>query len=173
MPDNRNVIDDFKDVAHDEIVATLDQNGVGLEIAIENLERDFNMGSIIRSANAFGVRNVHVIGRRQWNKRGAMATDKYLHVHYYESIERFNHVVEAKGLQIVAVDNIDGATDVSHTVLVESTVLIFGSEANGISDELRDIADMTVMIKQRGSTRSLNVAAAAAVAMYEWSRQHP
>lgn len=166
----RNLVDKFKGRSEAEIIATLDENGVELEIAIENLERDFNMGTIVRSANAFGVRHVHVIGRRQWNKRGAMATDKYLHVHYYASVEEF---VEAmRGHTIIAIDIVPGAKNLHEVQLPKKAVLVFGAEGPGVSDELLAASDEVVAIEQLGSTRSINVGVAAGIAMHEWVRQN-
>jgi tRNA G18 (ribose-2'-O)-methylase SpoU len=170
MNDTRNVVDEFKGLSEDDIVAELDRRSHGLEIAIENVERDFNMGSIVRSANAFGVRNVHIIGRKQWNKRGAMVTDKYLHVHYHDSVELFKSAVSGK--TIVAVDNVSGATAITAADLPSVMVYVFGAEGPGLSEALIACSDNVVAIQQYGSTRSLNVGAAAAVAMYEWCRRH-
>lgn len=164
--DKRNVTDEFKGVAHQDIVAALDQRGVSLEIAIENLQRDFNMGTIVRSANAFGVRRVHVIGRRQWNKRGAMMTDKYLEVVYHASVADFCQSVAER--TIVAIDNVAGSQPLAASELPENCVLVFGSEGEGISDEMLARADQVIAIEQLGSTRSLNVGVAAGVAMYAW-----
>ncbi len=169
--DTRNLVDEFKGMQESQIVRELDSNGVELEIAIENVERDFNMGSIVRSANAFGVRHVHVVGRKQWNKRGAMATDRYLHMHYYPSISDFVQTLEDRSMALIAVDNVEGATDINRADIPIRSVLVFGSESDGISDELRASCSTVVAIRQNGSTRSLNVAAAAAIAMYEWSRR--
>lgn len=171
--DTRNLVDEFKGMPESEIIQELDSNGVELEIAIENLERDFNMGSIVRTANAFGVRHVHVIGRKQWNKRGAMATNRYLHMYYYVSIADFTQAFKQRSKVLIAVDNVDGATDIDRTEIPTNSILVFGSESDGISDELRASCSAVVAIRQRGSTRSLNVAAAAAIAMYEWSRRQP
>lgn len=172
MDDPRNVLDEFKGWEHESIVAELDKRGTGLEIAIENTERDFNMGTIVRSANAFGVRHVHVIGRRQWNKRGAMATDKYLHVHYYESATEFAAAMKERGRVIIAIDNIPGSRPLATSPLPENAVLVFGQEGPGISDELIRVAEAIVAIEQFGSTRSINVGVAAGIAMYAWVRQH-
>ena len=172
MDDTRNVVDEFKGVPHDEIVAELDERGVRLEIAIENLERDFNMGTIVRSANAFGVRRVIVIGRHQWNKRGAMATDRYLHVEYVPTTAEFVEMMCAEKRHIVAIDNIEGSVDMSQTRLPERAVLVFGQEGPGVSAELAKVAEQIVAIEQFGSTRSINVGAAATVAMYVWLQQH-
>ena len=170
MEDTRNVIDKYKGHSMEEIVADLDANGAELEIAIDNVERDFNMGTIVRSANAFGVRHVHVIGRRQWNKRGAMMTDKYLHVQYHENVAAFTETV--KGKTIVAVDNVTGSEPLSSVKLPREAVLVFGAEGPGIRPEVLAIADQIVAIEQFGSTRSLNVGVAAGVAMYAWVREN-
>jgi len=170
MQDSRNVVDKYKGIPIETIVSDLDAHGIELEIAVENLSRDFNMGTIIRSANAFGVRHVHVIGSRQWNKRGAMMTDKYLHVHYYETVDEFVSAHTEK--TIVAVDNVEGSVNLSSSPLPENTMLVFGSEGDGLSEELLSRAERIVEIEQLGSTRSLNVGVAAGIVMYEWLRQH-
>ncbi|MDB5177621.1 MAG: hypothetical protein JWO61_4 [Candidatus Saccharibacteria bacterium] len=172
MEDTRNVIDAYKGLAIDEIVQNLDANGVELEIAVENTERDFNMGTIVRSANAFGVRHVHVIGRRQWNKRGAMMTDKYLHIHYYPDVMAFAHAMEEAKKTIVAIDNVDGSEALASTILPRNAVLVFGQEGPGISKELATVAEKIVAIEQSGSTRSINVGVAAGIVMYEWVRRN-
>jgi len=172
MQDSRNVTDEFKRLDHADIVRKLDARGIELEIAIENLERDFNMGTIVRSANAFGVRRVHVIGRRQWNKRGAMATDKYLHVDYFASIDEFVDAMKRDKRTIIAIDNVDGSVELSKVTLPSRVVLVFGAEGPGISEELLEKADQIVAIEQLGSTRSVNVGVAAGIAMYEWLRRH-
>ena len=166
--DSRNVTDEFKGRDHKEIVDELDRRGVSLEIAIENLQRDFNMGTIVRSANAFGVRTVHVVGRKQWNKRGAMMTDKYLNVVYHQSVTDFAKAVTPR--QIIAVDNVSAARDIRDVTKSQGSVLVFGAEGPGLSEEMLSAADMVVAIPQKGSTRSLNVGVAAGVAMWEWLR---
>lgn len=170
MDDPRNLIDTYKGLPIEAIVADLDQRPIGLEIAVDNVERDFNMGTIVRSANAFGVRHVHVIGRRQWNKRGAMMTDKYLHVHYYATAQEFVQAVAGKVL--IAVDTLPGAQALHRTELPEQVVLLFGAEGPGIRSELLEHAEQVVAIEQFGSTRSLNVGVAAGIAMYAWVSKH-
>jgi len=172
MEDTRNVLDEFKGKSHDDIVDELDKRGVSLEIAVENTVRDFNMGTIIRSANAFGVRRVHVIGRKQWNKRGAMMTDKYLTIEYHASPAEFSTVMKQRKKHVVAVENNVSSSSILDADLPKNTVFIFGQEGPGISSELLDVADDVVHIKQLGSTRSLNVGVAAGIALFEWSRQN-
>lgn len=168
--DSRNVVNRYKGVPMEQIINDLDAHGSALEIAIDNVARDFNMGTIVRSANAFGVRHVHVIGRRQWNKRGAMMTDKYLHVHYYAATDGFIHAIAGK--ELIAVDNIDGSQPLSRAKLPRNAVLLFGAERSGIRQELLQRAAQIVAIEQFGSTRSLNVGVAAGIAMYAWVQQH-
>lgn len=173
MLDTRNVADEFKNMPHDDIVMQLDERGVELEVAIENLERDFNMGTIVRSANAFGVRHIHVVGRKQWNRRGAMMTDKYLQIHYYASIDEFMSYISQHKKVLVALENNRPDTQaLGEFVFPNNTVLLFGSESSGITDELLKEADKVVSIEQLGSTRSLNIGVAAGVAMYTWLQQH-
>ena len=172
MDDTRNVIDEFKGVPESEIIQALDNRNHDLVVALENTERDFSMGTIVRSANAFGVRHVYVIGRRQWNKRGAMMTDKYLHVHYVEGVAEFIEEMRRQERAIIAIDNIEGSSPMSQTTFPRRAVLVFGQEGPGISPEMTDAADQIVAIEQFGSTRSLNVATAATVAMYGWLQQH-
>jgi len=172
MEDARNLLDQFKGRSHDEIIEELDQNGVALEIACENTLRDFNMGSIVRTANAFGVRRVHIVGRRQWNKRGAMATNKYLHVYHHPTIDDFAADLTARGVHMYAIENNRDSESLQATKLPEKLCLVFGQEGPGLSDEFLAKAQKVLHIDQFGSTRSMNVGHAAAIAMYEWSRQH-
>lgn len=167
--DRRNVQDEFKGMDIPEIRRTLDTRGVELEVAIENLTRDFNMGTIVRSANAFGVRRVHVIGRRQWNKRGAMMTDKYLEVIYHHNIEVFVEHIGEK--ELIAIENAGETASLAGFKFAPNSVLVFGSEGQGVSPELLSQCKTTVAIEQFGSTRSLNVGVASGIAMYEWLRQ--
>lgn len=170
MNDPRNVVDEYKGWPHEQIVADLDAHGSALEIAVDNVERDYNMGTIVRGANAFGVRHVHILGRRQWNKRGAMMTDKYLHVHYYSDVDEFMAAMQDKTL--IAVDNVAGSQPLNEVDLPLNAVLLFGAEGPGIRPEALEWATRIVHIPQYGSTRSLNVGVAAGIAMYEWTRRH-
>lgn len=171
MEDTRNVVDEFKGTPQEEIIAALDERYRDyLEIAVDNVTRDFNMGTIVRTANAFGVRHVHVIGRKQWNKRGAMMTDTYLHVHYHQTVEEFMEAINGKTL--VAVDNVEGSRMLNDKELPRNSVLLFGAEGPGIREELLREASEIVAIEQYGSTRSINVGVAAGIVMYEWMRVH-
>lgn len=170
--DTRNVVDKYRGQTVEQIVANLDTSRSQLEIAVENVERDFNMGTIIRNANAFNVAKVHVIGRRQWNKRGAMKTDAYLHIEYHPNTQAFLEAMKTQGREVIAVDIVDGAQPLSSQPLPKNAVLVFGSEGSGLSDELLKNSSKVVMIEQFGSTRSVNVGVASGIAMYAWIQQH-
>ncbi len=170
--DERNVLDKYRYWKVSAIKEDLDKSRVPLEIAIENLSRDYNMGTIVRCANAFNIQKVHIIGRKQWNKRGAMVTDLYMNILYHDDVEAFKKVMDKEGRSIIAVDIVEGAEGISQVTLPEASVLVFGAEGPGLSKELLGVAERTVMIEQLGSTRSINVGVAAGIAMYTWVQQH-
>nr|WP_274636253.1 TrmH family RNA methyltransferase [Microbacterium bovistercoris] len=169
--DRRNVIDRYRYWRMDAIVADLDEHRHRFHVAIENWQHDMNIGSIVRSANAFGADTVHIIGRRRWNRRGAMVTDRYQHVVHHEDVGAFARWADAEAVPIIAVDNVPGAVPVQQADLPERCVLLFGQEGPGVSSEALDAASALVEITQYGSTRSINASAAAAVVMYEWCRR--
>ncbi|GAB3707839.1 rRNA methyltransferase [Mariniluteicoccus flavus] len=171
--DRRNVEDRFRYWSVDAIVAELDRTRRPLRIAIQNWEHDFNIGSIVRTANAFNVTGVHIIGRRRWNRRGAMVTDRYLHVHHHPDEEDFLRAMGEQAYAVVGVDNLPGSVPLETAELPERCCLVFGSEGPGLTPELVEGCVRLVAISQHGSTRSINAGAAAAIAMYAWGLQHP
>lgn len=168
--DRRNVEDKYRYWTVDAIKADLDAHRHHLEVAIENWQHDINIGTIVRNANAFNAGAVHIIGKRHWNKRGAMVTDRYLNVFHHESVADFKKATQGK--TIIAVDNLDGARPLATTALPNDCVLVFGGEGPGLSDEMRAAAEKMVMIEQFGSTRSVNVGVASGIVMYAWLQQH-
>lgn len=167
--DRRNVIDRYRYWTVEAIVADLETRRHPLRIAIQNWEHDFNIGSIVRTANAFNVAGVHIIGRRRWNRRGAMVTDRYLDVSHHPSVTDFAEWIRSDGCVIIGVDNLAGAVALDRSELPQRTCLVFGSEGPGLTDELVAVCEQLVAITQYGSTRSLNAGAAAAIAMYHWA----
>jgi len=170
--DARNVVDRYRYWSMAAIVADLDARRHPFHVAIENWQHDLNIGSIVRSANAFLARSVRIVGRRRWNRRGAMVTDRYQHVVHNEDVASLVEWARGEGLTIVAVDNAPGALPVDAAPLPEACVLLFGQEGAGLSPEAIAAADRLVEIRQFGSTRSINAAAAAAIVMHEWVRAH-
>lgn len=171
MEDTRNLIDDFKNLPNEQIFNTLEKSRNSLEIAIENVDHDFNIGSIVRTANSFNVRKVHIIGRKKYNRRGAMCTDKYLEIVHHASLEDFLKTQE--GRELVAIENnLLSSKPLHEKHFKTNTTLIFGSENRGITGDLLADSHDIRYIESFGSTRSVNVGAAAAIAMYEWTRQN-
>lgn len=170
MEDTRNLVDEYKGLSNEQVFAALDKKRTPLEIAIENVEHDFNIGTIVRSANSFNVTKVHIIGKKKYNRRGAMCTDKYLEIVHHASIEDF--LENQVGRELVAIENnTPRALPLHDKKFVQGTTLIFGSENNGITPELLAKAQDVRYIESFGSTRSVNVGVAAGIAMYEYVRQ--
>lgn len=170
--DRRNVIDKYRYWSLEAIVADLDTSRHTLHIAIENLEHDFNIGSIVRTANAFLVKEVHIVGRKRWNRRGAMVTDKYQHIHHHPDPASFGNWAAEARIPVIGVDNMDGSVPIEAFNYPRECVLVVGQEGSGLSDAMREQCQTLVDIAQFGSTRSINVGAAAAIAMHGWIRQH-
>ena len=170
--DRRNVLDKYRYWSVEAIVADLDTKRHKLQIAIENWQHDLNIGSVVRTANAFNVAAVHIFGKRDWNKRGAMVTDRYLKIIHHPTIEDFATWCEENNLPIIGIDNMPSSTQLESAQLPESCVLLFGQEGAGMSDEALAVCDVLYEINQYGSTRSMNASAAGAIAMYHWALQH-
>jgi tRNA G18 (ribose-2'-O)-methylase SpoU len=169
--DTRNVVDAYRYWTMDAIVADLDTRRHPFHVAIENWQHDMNIGSIVRSANAFLAAEVHIIGKRRWNRRGAMVTDRYQHVRHHETVDDFVAWADAASLPVIAVDNPPDSVALPDADLPQACVLLFGQEGPGLSPEALGAASTVVRIEQYGSTRSINASAAAAVVMYEWCRR--
>jgi tRNA G18 (ribose-2'-O)-methylase SpoU len=170
--DRRNVVDRYRYWRHDAIVADLDRRRHPFHVAVENWQHDFNIGSVVRTANAFLAAAVHIVGRRRWNRRGAMVTDRYQHVVRHPTVDDLVSWAHREGLPVIGVDNLPGAVPLETFELPERCVLLFGQEGPGLSDAARDRVDVVLSIAQFGSTRSINAGAAAAIAMHAWVRRH-
>lgn len=170
--DRRNVVDDYRYWTREAIVADLDTRRHDFHVAVENWGHDFNIGSVVRTANAFLAKEVHIVGRRRWNRRGAMVTDRYQHVRHHPDTESLTAWAAAEGLPIIGIDNLPGAVPLERTVLPRRCVLLFGQEGPGLTDEARARVEMVCSIAQFGSTRSINAGAAAAIAMHAWVQRY-
>ncbi|WP_144016183.1 TrmH family RNA methyltransferase [Demequina sp. NBRC 110052] len=170
--DRRNVVDRYRYWRHEAIVADLDDRRHPFHVAIENWQHDLNIGSVVRTANAFLAREVHIVGRRRWNRRGAMVTDRYQHVRHHPDASALATWATGAGLPVIGIDNLPGSVPLETYELPRQCVLVFGQESVGLTDEVREVADATLAIAQYGSTRSINAGAAAAIAMHAWVRQH-
>ncbi|WP_269046316.1 TrmH family RNA methyltransferase [Paenarthrobacter sp. Z7-10] len=170
--DRRNVVDGYRYWNHEAIVADLDSKRHNFHVAIENWQHDLNIGSVVRCANAFMAKEVHIIGRRRWNRRGAMVTDRYQHVRHHPTVEEFVNWASAEGLAVIGIDNFPDSVPLETYDLPRDCVLVFGQEGPGLTDQVHRSAQATLSIAQFGSTRSINASAAAAIAMHAWLRRH-
>jgi tRNA G18 (ribose-2'-O)-methylase SpoU len=170
--DRRNVVDEYRYWRHEAIVEDLDGRRHPFHVAVENWEHDFNIGSVVRNANAFMASAVHIVGKRKWNRRGAMVTDRYQHVHHHPTIEGFVAWAREAGLTVVGIDNLPGSVPIESTELPAGCVLLFGQEGPGLSEGARSAAAMVCSITQYGSTRSINAGVASGIAMHHWILQH-
>ncbi|WP_299570584.1 RNA methyltransferase [uncultured Williamsia sp.] len=170
--DRRNVVDPYRYWRREAIVADLGARRHAFHVAIENFAHDANIGTVVRTANAFNAAAVHIVGRRRWNRRGAMVTDRYQHIEHHADVDALLRWARDRDLAVVAVDNTPGATRLETADLPRDCVLLFGQEGPGVSDDARARADLTVSIAQFGSTRSINAGVAAGIAMHAWIRQH-
>jgi tRNA G18 (ribose-2'-O)-methylase SpoU len=170
--DHRNVADRYRYWRLDAIVADLDARRHPFHVAVENWQHDFNIGAVVRNANAFLAAEVHIVGRRRWNRRGAMVTDRYQHVRHHPGLAGFAEWARGEDLPVLGIDNLPGSVPIDAHPLPRRCVLLFGQEGPGLSAEARELAGAVLAIRQFGSTRSINAAAASAVAMHEWVRRH-
>jgi tRNA G18 (ribose-2'-O)-methylase SpoU len=170
--DRRNVVDRYRYWRVEAIVEDLDGRRHPYHVAVENWTSDLNIGTVVRNANAFGAASVTIVGRRRWNRRGAMVTDRYQHVAHVATVEELLAWATAEGLQVVGIDNLPGAVPLETTVLPRRCVLLFGQEGPGLSDVARAAAALVCSIAQVGSTRSINAGVASGIAMHTWLRQH-
>ena len=170
--DRRNVVDRYRYWRLEAIVADLDARRHDFHVAIENWQHDLNIGTVVRNANAFLAAAVHIVGRRRWNRRGAMVTDRYQHVRHHESPADLASWAAGEGLVVVGIDNLPGAHPLESVVLLRRCVLLFGQEGPGLSDEARMVCDRMYSIAQYGSTRSINAGVASGIAMHAWVREH-
>src|SRR4051794_33142595 len=170
--DRRNVVDRYRYWRRDAVVDDLDTRRHPFHVAIENWQHDLNIGSVVRNANAFLAKEVHIVGNRKWNRRGAMVTDRYQHVRHHPTLEAFAQWAAGEELPVLGIDNLPGTLAIDAYDLPVRCTMLFGQEGPGLSEEARELCGAVLHIRQFGSTRSINAAAASAVAMHEWIRRH-
>ncbi|GAB3495116.1 RNA methyltransferase [Flexivirga lutea] len=170
--DRRNVEDRYRYWTHEAIVADLDTRRHGFHVAVENWGHDFNVGSVIRTANAMGAKAFHIVGKRRWNRRGAMVTDRYQHEHHHPDVAALASWAASQDLPLIGIDNIPGSKPIETYGLPERCVLVFGQEGPGLTPAMQQACVDVLHIEQFGSTRSINAGAAAAIAMHVWVLRH-
>jgi len=175
--DRRNVADRYRYWTMDAVVADLDTRRHPFHVAIENWGHDFNIGSVVRTANAFNAAAFHIVGRRRWNRRGAMVTDRYQHELHHPSVADLVEWArsagsDGNGIPLIGVDNVPGSVPLETFELPRECVLVLGQEGSGLTPEMLAACAVVLHVEQFGSTRSINAGAAAAIAMHAWVRRH-
>ncbi|GAB3595192.1 RNA methyltransferase [Angustibacter peucedani] len=170
--DRRNVVDRYRYWTVEAVVADLDTRRHPFHVAVENWQHDLNIGSVVRTANAFNAAGVHVVGNRRWNRRGAMVTDRYVHLHHHPDVDALATWAAGAGLPLLGVDNLPGSVPLEGYALPRACVLLLGQEGPGLSAAAREACADVLHIAQFGSTRSINAGAAAAIALHTWVTQH-
>jgi len=170
--DRRNVVDAYRYWRREAIVSDVDSRRHPFHVAIENFQHDHNIGTVVRTANAFAAAEVHIVGRRRWNRRGAMVTDRYQHLRHHDDVADLATFATSNDLAVVAVDNTPGSLPVETAELPRDCILLFGQEGPGLSEAAQQAASMVVSIAQFGTTRSINAGVAAGIVMHAWVRQH-
>ena len=170
--DTRNVVDKYRGLTVDEIKSDLNKSRDNFHIAVENFQHDFNIGTIARNANAFNAAGIHIIGKKHWNRRGAMKTEAYMNVFHHKTVADFISWAKENDLILIAIDNQKGSKNLQDSELPKKSVLIFGNESDGLSKEMIEACEQMIAIEQFGSTRSVNVGVASGILMYEFVRRN-
>ena len=170
--DTRNVVDKYRGLTVDEIKSDLNKSRHSFHIAVENFQHDFNIGTIARNANAFNAAGIHIIGKKHWNRRGAMKTEAYMNVFHHKTVADFISWAKENGLILIAIDNQKGSKNLQDSELPKKSVLVFGNESDGLSKEMIKACKQMIAIEQFGSTRSVNVGVASGILMYEFVRRN-
>jgi tRNA G18 (ribose-2'-O)-methylase SpoU len=170
--DSRNVVDRYRYWRREAVVEDLDRRRHPFHVAIENWQHDFNIGAVVRNANAFLAAEVHIVGRRRWNRRGAMVTDRYQHIRHHDDVSELAAWADNERVPIIGIDNLPGSVVISDADLPVACVMLFGQEGPGLSEAAREVCVSVLHIPQFGSTRSINAGVASGIAMYEWVRRH-
>jgi tRNA G18 (ribose-2'-O)-methylase SpoU len=170
--DSRNVIDRYRYWSREAIVADLDGRRHPFHVAVENWQHDFNIGTVVRNANAFLAAEVHIVGKRRWNRRGAMVTDRYQHIRHHPTIDDLVAWSHEHQLPIVGIDILPGAVPIETASMPRACLLLFGQEGPGLSPQARTASTVICSITQYGSTRSINAGVASGIAMHEWIRRY-
>jgi tRNA G18 (ribose-2'-O)-methylase SpoU len=168
-----NVIDEYKFMMFDEIKNDLSLKRAEFTSVFLNLTHDFNKAVGVRNHNAFAGNDIWFIGRKQWDKRGAVGTYHYEDIHYAANWEIF---LENKPEgPIICVENMVNDTRHRHLDtfrIPKNAIFVYGEEKVGISSDILFCADYILSIPMFGSVRSLNVSVASGIIMYEYRRQH-
>jgi tRNA G18 (ribose-2'-O)-methylase SpoU len=166
--DNRAIKDCYKGWINELIANDIATKAYPYAILMTQLTHDFNIGSLIRSANGFGAEKVFYIGKnKKYDRRGAVGSYKYMNVIYLDSME--NLLVLKNEYSFIALENLEDSITISNFSwkTAKKPLILIGEECNGLSQDILNLCDYTVSIPMAGSIRSFNAAVAGSIAMYD------
>lgn len=141
-------------------------------IILDNLKPSFNIGKIFRSAEAFGIREIHLVGTTYFDAKSAKGSFKWVPAHFHEYFDRCYQLLNSQGYRFYLFEPGGGET-LFDVELPRKSAYIFGHEEFGVSFERNCYPDIAgVRVEQIGRVESLNVSVAASIAMYEYIRRY-
>jgi tRNA G18 (ribose-2'-O)-methylase SpoU len=164
--DTRNVQDRFKHWTTDLIKETVKKESLPFSVLMQQLESDFNIGSVFRSANGFGASEVYYYGKKRYDRRGQVGVNNYFDIKFLKTLDDVSSLKEK--YKFVALELTENAVDLRSFVWPNNSLMIIGEESLGVSKELLDMSDYVVKIPLMGSVRSYNAACASSIAMYDF-----
>lgn len=163
---HRNVVDEYKTLTNEEICAEIAKKTLPFAILMEHWEQDFNISTLLRSANAIGAREVFFTGRRKWDRRGAVGVQNYTRLRFLASDDELWALGER--YTPVALEKTEDAVALPTFIWPENPLIVVGSESLGIRPEVLNWCKYKIQIPQRGSVRCMNAAVASGIAMYDF-----
>ena len=165
-----NVADQYKGMEVEDIKSKLAAKAFPCAVMMENWQGDFNLAQCVRNANAFGAKEVFYIGKRRFDRRGAVGTYNYTDVKYLSSTEELLLLKEQ--YIFVGVDNIAGSVPIEDYEHKDNSLFIFGEEGCGLTPETLKLCDVLISITQYGSVRSLNAGCSSGVILYDYTSKY-
>jgi tRNA G18 (ribose-2'-O)-methylase SpoU len=174
LTDTRNVIDHMKGFPVAEIKERLQATALPVTLVAENFAHDFNIATLVRNANAFNVREVLLVGRKKWDRRGAVGTQHYTPVEFQEDPFTLFESLKLRKVPLIVADNVPGAVALPDFTWPEGEIaMLFGQEQIGVSNLALSYADHVVMVPQLGSVRSMNVGTTSGIFLYDYLLRGP
>lgn len=163
---DRNVIDQFKQLPDEEIRNRLKQTAFPYAVCIENWLQDFNIGTCIRNANAFNAKEIFYLGEKRFDRRSSVGVQAYTELKFLRTVDEFMEL--KKRYTIIGVDNISGSVPIDDFQYPENPLFVFGGEGPGLTPGMQQLCDHMIMLEQFGSVRSLNAGTASGIVMHDF-----
>lgn len=160
----------------EKLVSVLDKRQDNITIVLENVFDPHNISAVMRTCDAVGIQEIYILNtkiprHKKWGFKSSSSAKKWLTVHQYENAEECFSSLRKRYSSLLTTHLADDAVSLYQVDFTKSIALIFGNEHNGVSDEIRTLADGNFIIPQVGIIQSLNISVACAVTLYEAFRQ--